>query len=216
MKQSFSNHSDEVKVVQQQAYMRGQFSFYGIQSPQRREIQKPYYDELKPFLADHKKEIIENLWKQDKRDFQLFAIDLLVTFPKITTKDDFDIYIFMSTHKSWWDTVDITSTKLFGTYLRNNPSEIETAFKALVSSDNMWLRRTSIIFQLLYKEKTDCKKLTKAIMCNVESDEFFLQKAIGWSLRQYAKTNEQWVLDFVSNNPLKPLSKREALKNIKS
>jgi 3-methyladenine DNA glycosylase AlkD len=82
-------------------------------------------------------------------------------------------------------------------------------------SDNMWLRRVCIIHQLGYKEATDLDMLTEMVFINASSNEFFIQKAIGWALRQYAKTDPEWVLRFVDVNPLKNLSKREAVKNIK-
>lgn len=80
-------------------------------------------------------------------------------------------------------------------------------------SRNIWLKRVSIIFQLSYKDNTDTEILTKHILENAHHSEFFIQKAIGWALREYSKTDYKWVLNFViQNTDLKPMCKREAIK----
>ncbi|MFN4150372.1 MAG: DNA alkylation repair protein, partial [Candidatus Sericytochromatia bacterium] len=111
--------------------------------------------------------------------------------------------------------VDIIATKIVPEYFKLYPDELLTQSKRLNEVENIWQNRISILFQLHYKNKTNRDLLSKYILNHSNSKEFFIQKAIGWSLREYYKTNPEWVIDFVNNNDLKPLSKREALKNHK-
>ena len=113
---------------------------------------------------------------------------------------------------SWWDSVDTIAVKLVGAYFAEYPEEREKWIRKWIKSDNIWLNRTAIIFQLSYKNQLDIPFLVRAILPHTNSKEFFIQKAIGWAIRQYTKTNPKWVKDFVKSNTLKPLSKREAFK----
>ena len=123
----------------------------------------------------------------------------------------------MITHKSWWDTVDFISSSLIHYWWKSAPDLLDKRLAPQWSkSENMWLNRTSIIYQLRRKKTTHCEILSQHIMLHSQSKELFLQKAIGWALREYAKIDSKWVLEFVATHELKPLSKREALKQIKA
>jgi 3-methyladenine DNA glycosylase AlkD len=104
---------------------------------------------------------------------------------------------------------------VFGDYIKKHPDEKEKVFELFFKHSNFWMRRISIILQLTEKEKTDKTMLTKAILFDLETDEFFIQKAIGWSLRQYSKVNPKWVKSFVIEHNLSALAEREALKQIR-
>jgi len=123
----------------------------------------------------------------------------------------------MITTKSWWDTVDFIAAKLVGDYFKKYPNQIGKYIQKWINSDNMWLQRTAILFQLKYKNQLDPKLLKYIIQSQLGSNEFFINKAIGWVLREYSKTNPTWVFNFVNTNEkgLSNLSKTEALRLMK-
>ena len=116
--------------------------------------------------------------------------------------------------KSWWDTVDTISGGALGVHFKRFPEVREKYLAKWRASDNFWLRRAAILFQLNYKKETDFKLLTDIICENLGSKEFFINKAIGWSLRQYARIDPEGVKEFVNATSLHPLSRREAMKHL--
>ena len=114
------------------------------------------------------------------------------------------------------DSVDTLAGNVLSTLVNRLPDTLWPNFEPLISADNFWLNRTAIIVQLKMRDKTDTDFLTAAILPHMHNKEFFLRKAIGWSLRQYARHNPQWVIDFVQQHQelLSGLSKREALKRL--
>jgi 3-methyladenine DNA glycosylase AlkD len=118
------------------------------------------------------------------------------------------------TNRSWWDTVDFIATECLGPYFKMYPKHILRITKQWNQSTNMWLQRSSLLFQKNYKKDTDTKLLSEYILNLTSSKEFFIQKAIGWMLREYGKTDAAWVVNFVNKNELAPLSKREAIKHL--
>ncbi len=120
----------------------------------------------------------------------------------------------MITHNSWWDSVDSTNSFVIGKYFLQFPEAIEPVTSKWNQSSNKWLQRMSILFQLIYKEKTNTTLLTEYIENTQLEEDFFIRKAIGWALRSYANTDAKWVIQFVKAHPqLSNLSKREALKH---
>jgi 3-methyladenine DNA glycosylase AlkD len=120
----------------------------------------------------------------------------------------------MITQKSWWDTVDFIAATMVGNYFKKYPEMIKPVTDKWMVSQNMWLQRSCLLFQLKYKAEVNTDLLASFILSLSVSREFFITKAIGWSLRQYSKFDPQWVINFVSKNSLQPLSKREALRLI--
>jgi 3-methyladenine DNA glycosylase AlkD len=120
--------------------------------------------------------------------------------------------------KSWWDTVDWLAGHAVGTYLNLYPEKKINVLSRWSDSENIWLIRSCIIFQLFYKEQTDTKLLEDMILGHTGTNEFFINKASGWALRQYSKTNPQWVIDFVNSHVdvLDKLTCTEALKWLKN
>ena len=129
-------------------------------------------------------------------------------------KEDIQLIEKLLTTNSWWDSVDTIAKNILGEYLLDFPLETKKVMEYFSNSNNMWLNRSAILFQLGYKEKTNFYLLKSVCEKHKNSTEFFIQKSIGWSLREYAKTNPEAVKTFVTNASLKPLSKKEALKNI--
>lgn len=211
----FKEHSNKKVASEQKAYMRNQFEFFGLKSAERRIIQKPFL--VKEFLPPKKDlfDIIIQLWDLPQRDFQLYGQELVFKYIKQFEKPDIDILEFMVTHKSWWDTVDFVAYKLMGAYFKKYPDERLTHVQKWLQSDNIWLQRSALLFQLKYKEELDKSILTHAIESLLGTNEFFINKAIGWVLREYSRTDAQWVQLYVDRTELSNLSKKEALRLIK-
>ena len=211
----FERNANSENAFHMKKYMKDHSEFFGIKSPLRREITKPFLNkENLPPISSIKK-ITKELWSLPQREFQHFGMELLVKYLKKMTPDYINLFEYILLTKSWWDSVDFTSSNLVGAHFKNYPELIKPTTKKWIASENMWLQRSSIIFQLKYKSTTDTNLLFKYIMLCDDSKEFFIRKAIGWALREYSKTNPELVKEFVDQNPqLSGLSKREALKRI--
>ncbi len=209
---SFHENRNYEKANSMKAYMKDQFEFLGIQKDQRSSLQKE-------FIKDAKKtkevdwDIVFTLWNLPEREFQYIAMDYIVSLKDNLNKEDIYNVEKLITEKSWWDTVDLLSSKVVGTLCLKYPELIEVV-SSWSESDNMWLKRSSILFQLKYKEKTNVEVLKEIILNNNMDNEFFIAKAIGWILREYSKTNPDWVKEFIENNHLQKLSVREGSKYI--
>lgn len=197
-------------------YMRNQFEFVGIKSPIRKELSKPFLKKANLPSVNNIEEIILTLWNKPEREFQYFAMELLSKYSKHLKENDYQLFEFLITNKSWWDSIDYISPHLVSTHFKLFPQLTKPISGKWVNSNNMWLQRSAILFQLKYKTETDTDLLIKYINQLASSKEFFIRKAIGWSLREYSKTNPKLVLEYVTRNEdkLSGLSRREALKII--
>ncbi len=211
----FERNANAEVALGQKAYMKNHFEFYGIKSPIRREVQKPFLktDYLPP-KADLEN-IVKALWNKPQREFQYFSQELTFKYVKQIGEGDIDLFEFMVLHKSWWDTVDYISPKLIGEYFKCYPAQRDKFIEKWIASGNLWLQRSAILFQLNYKEELDTEFLTYVINSLLGSKEFFINKAIGWILRNYSRINPDWVMDFVNKTQLAKLSEKEALRLIK-
>lgn len=213
VKNLLEQNADPTQAAPMQKYMRDQFEYLGIKSPQLRALFKqiikdqglPSLEELEP--------IVRELWELPQREYQYLAIGLMERLEKKLPPRSIQTLEYMITHKSWWDTVDNIS-HIVGVLFRNYPDVREKYLARWRISRNLWLRRTAILFQLDYKEQTDFDLLREIIRENLGSDEFFINKAIGWSLRQYARIDAEGVKAFVRSTALHPLSRREAMKHL--
>lgn len=195
-------------------YMRNQFEFFGIQSTQRRILFKEFVSchplpdpgELLP--------IVREWWNLPERDFQYCAVELLIKSKKHWGLNDNRHWEYLITHKSWWDTVDYLATKVVGPWFLKYPEKIKPVTRKWNRSNNIWLQRMSILFQLKYKDQTDLPLLFDYINHLSASKEFFVRKAIGWALREYSKTDPKAVKKFLKEQEVSPLSHREAMKHI--
>ncbi len=213
LKVEFAIHANPEVATKQKAYMRNQFDFFGLKAGERRDIQKPFF--IKEYLPPKEDvdKLVKKLWTQPEREFHHFAQELAFKYIKKLDKKDIQLFEYMITHKSWWDTVDYIATKLVGGYMKKFPEETEKCVKRWLASGNIWLQRTALIFQLKYKEDLDSDLMASTINALLGSKEFFINKAIGWVLREYSRTDPEWVQDFVEKTPkLHGLSRREALR----
>ncbi len=212
LKELYQSHADPAAAVRMKAYMRNQFEYLGIKTPERRAIQREFFSKYGTPVIDDLDEKLFELWGFPEREFQYTAIGLLGKFEKKLPPDFIDTLETLLMTKSWWDTVDSLAAGAVGTHFMRFPESRETTLHIWRKSDDFWLRRTCIIYQLNYKEKTDFKLMKEIIRENLGSKEFFINKAIGWALRQYSRIDAEGVRAFVSATPLAPLSAREALK----
>ncbi len=207
--------ADERTAEGQKAYMRHQFPFYGIKTPKRREIQRFLFQKERLPSKKDMHGIIQKLWGKNERENQYIAQELAGKYIRAMEPEDYALYEHMITHKSWWDTVDFIAVKLVGPYFKSFPGKRDGITENWLSSGNIWLQRTVLLFQLKYKEDLDTHFLERTISRLSGSREFFINKAIGWILREYSKTNPSWVQGFTASIPLHPLSAREALRLLK-
>lgn len=210
----FQSGEDRSIAIDQSNYMRNQFEFFGLKSQKRRTLQSEFFrsNELPP--KSELKMIITELWEQPQRELHYAGQELAKKYIRHTELSDIELYEFMVTHKSWWDTVDFIASHLMGSYFKTYPELRKTYIDKWLASGNMWLQRCAILFQLKYKIDVDTDLLTYAIHSLSGSKEFFINKAIGWILREYSKTNPDWVASYVSKTELAPLSRKEALRLI--
>ncbi|MBU6341408.1 MAG: DNA alkylation repair protein [Bacteroidetes bacterium] len=193
------------------AYMRNQFDFFGIKTPQRNALVREILENRGIPTGETLHKLIQLCYDQDQRELQYFALTLLEKSIKKLEVKDIDLLEGLIVQKSWWDTVDWIA-KLTGMYFKRFPMQIKPVTARWMDSGNIWLQRVSIIFQLTYKEKTDFDLLFSYISRIAGSKEFFLQKGAGWALRQYSRTNPDAVRMFVESHALAPLTRREALR----
>lgn len=195
------------------SYMKNQFDFLGIQTPVRRSLAKAYFKQHQINFATDIQQIVTECFNKNQREFQYAAIELIAFYKKQWTASLIDVLEYCILHKSWWDTVDHVGSECLGIFFAKFPEHIIPVTQKWNHSHNIWLQRSSIMFQKSFKKDTDTQLLAAYILHVKGSKEFFVQKAIGWALREYAKTNTAWVKDFVATNELPALSKREALKH---
>lgn len=212
----FQSNTNQKNAEPMKKYMKNRFDFLGIKRPVRNELQKKFFKENGLPELSEIPQIIKELWDLPEREFQYFGMDLLVKMRKKLPMDAIEVFELMITEKSWWDTVDLIAGKLVSIQFERFPELREKFIGNWMKSGNLWLQRTCILFQLHYKNKTDVMLLGGIIMSLAKSDEFFIQKAIGWALREYSKTDAKAVINFVENNELPKLSQREALKWLKN
>jgi len=199
--------------VQMAAYMKNKFEFLGIPSSERKKISNKYLKEMKK-SGEIDWDFVFKCINEDEREFFYVAIDYLLLMRKHLTQDDMQNLIKLITVKSWWDSFDAFH-KIFAELSIKYP-DVNNIMIAWNTDNNIWLRRSAIIYQLSLKNKTNKENLQKIICNNFGTDEFFINKAVGWSLREYSKTDADWVRAFITTykDNMSKLSIKEAVKYI--
>ncbi|KAA3626641.1 MAG: DNA alkylation repair protein [Bacteroidetes bacterium] len=214
LENAYAQHANPQIAGDQSAYLKNLFPFIGLKTPVRRDAQKPLLAKANLPSKEEAFTIAKTLWSKPEREYHYFAQELLQKYKRQFEVSDLTLFEYMASHNSWWDSVDIIAVKLIGEYFKKFPAEIKPNINKWLHSGNMWLQRCAILFQLHYKQGIDTEILTHVINSLLGSDEFFINKAIGWILREYGKTNPEWVLDFVDKTDLHPLSRREAIRRL--
>lgn len=213
----FEASRDDEKAVPMKAYLKDLFDCYGIATKERRSMYLPVIKHYLDASREEFEKYIRELYASPMRDMHQAAIHYAELYiKKHTDKAHISTIEYLIVHNSWWDTVDMVASHTLGIYLDKFPEETKKVTDRFEASGNMWLIRSCILFQLKYKQKTNKELLFGFCERHRHSNEFFIQKAIGWALREYGKTNPDNVLKFVKSTQLKPLSKKEALRIILS
>ncbi|GGG79430.1 DNA alkylation repair protein [Paenibacillus radicis (ex Gao et al. 2016)] len=215
LEQWLRRHANPEQAVAMEAYMRNQFTFLGLKNPERTELVKAFWKEHELPQGEELLTAAVQLWSLPEREFHYTALNLLEKRKKTAQISDIAVLEKLVVEHSWWDTVDILAAHPIGSLLRKYPELIQDYTEKWIQSDNMWLRRAALLYQLRYKESTDAERLFRYIESCKHEEEFFIRKAIGWALREYAKSDSGRVLSYVQGAALSPLSVKEALKHMK-
>ena len=204
-------HKNEEQAQKMSKYMLNKFEYIGIKTPERREIFKNFFKEYK----NEEKidwEFVNKCWENKYREFQYVAADYLKNMKDKLTIDDIPKFKQLILKKSWWDTIDNLDMTIGTLALKD--SNVNKILLEWSLDENIWLRRIAIDHQLLRKEKTNTELLEKILKNNLGQAEFFINKSIGWALRDYSKTNPEWVKNFIEKNRenMAKLSIKEASK----
>ena len=216
LKALFEKNADASQAAPMKKYMRDQFEYLGIKTPQSAALQKNFHAEHGLPDVSQLDLVLRDLWSLPQREFQYVGLGLLDKLENKLPKQFIKTIEYLIVTKSWWDTVDAIASHTVGTHFRRFPDVREKYLTKWRASKNIWLRRTAILFQLNYKKETDFDLLCDIIRENLDSKEFFINKAIGWSLRQYARVDPKAVSKFVKSTPLHPLSRREGMKHLEN
>ncbi|MBM6764792.1 DNA alkylation repair protein [Faecalicoccus pleomorphus] len=197
LKKQMESHSDPLQAKKMAAYMKNHFLFYGIPSPKRKALYKDFLKEEKTKkIVDW--ELLDQCFEDKHREFQYFACDYLVALAFYIPFEELDRIKAYIQKGNWWDTTDALDQVIGKIGLRD--TRIKQAMILWSRSDEPWIKRAAIDHQLLYKEKTDTQLLETILLNGLGSNEFFINKAIGWALRQYSKTNPRWVESFIKQH----------------
>ena len=215
---SMELNQDRDRAIGQQKYMKSKLPFWGIKMPQVRKLTDACLKKNPLQNNIHYRNSIRFFFNNAKKREEWYAAAHIAQRHKnYICESNLDIYLEMIMTAQWWDIVDSTATLLVGPAIKES-IQFRHYIKSWIIHDNFWIRRTAILSQLKYKEDTNEKLLYSIILKCADEKEFFIRKAIGWGLREYAKTNPKSVKKFVENNEnnLSNLSKREALKHFKT
>ncbi|NYG06964.1 3-methyladenine DNA glycosylase AlkD [Phycicoccus badiiscoriae] len=212
---------DPQRAASQQAYMKSSMPYRGITSPQLKAL-------LRPILADPAYRIeertqwdgaVRDLWDHATHREERYAATALTGHRAYRAWQDpgaVPLYRHLVVTGAWWDHVDEVATNRIGPILLSHQEILTPTVRSWATDDDLWLRRTAIISQLTFKERTDLELLADVIEPNLADSSFWIRKAIGWALRQHARTDPAWVRATVSGygDRLSGLSRREALKHL--
>jgi len=204
---------NELLAESMSKYMQDKFRFLGVRGASRTKIYKKYFPEARK-SKEIDWEFIENCWNKEEREFQYVVVYYLKAMQKFLKREDISRLKYLIVTKSWWDTVDLLAKVIGSLVIR-----IEGYDQIMLEwskDSNIWLKRVAILYQLSLKEKVDKQILERILVGNLGDSEFFINKAIGWALRDYSKYNPEWVREFIKKNKdnMANLSIREASKYI--
>lgn len=208
----FEVNRNQANAKPMENYMKGHFSFLGIKKPERTVLERQFFQETGLLKEPFNHEIIRELWAKEEREYQYTGLVYMEKSLNKLEKSDLPLMEELIITKSWWDTVDAIAPKPVGEIAKKFPEVVTETIDGWAVHDYLWLRRVALLFQLKYKANTNEELLYQYIRHNADSKEFFIQKAIGWVLREYSKTNPESVKGFIRVTKLAPLSVREGSK----
>jgi 3-methyladenine DNA glycosylase AlkD len=212
VRQALAEAADPAKAGPMQAYMKSALPYRGVQATAQKRIWKDVERRLPFASVEDRRDTVLALWRgAEFREERYGAIALA----RFDAPEELAVYEELIVTGAWWDYVDWIASHRVGPLVRAYP-RLRRTMRAWARDRDLWKRRTAIIHQLGFKSETDTELLAAAIEPSLDRKEFFLRKAIGWALREYAKTDPEWVVAYVEErrDRLSPLSQREALKNV--
>jgi 3-methyladenine DNA glycosylase AlkD len=212
LEEQFKARRVEADALPMAKYMKNKFEFYGVKSQLRKSINKEARDRFQLSSFEEVEQLVNQLWAKPYRELQYTAIDILVRKKKVLAKKDIPWIESLIETKSWWDTVDGLAPNVAGYLFFNDRTLLRKYVLRWRKDASIWLQRSSLICQLRFKDEVDADLLFETIDFLSGSDEFFVNKAAGWSLRQYSKFDPQKVHEFIASRNLHPLIRREGSK----
>lgn len=210
----FAPYANQYNAGRMSKYMLNKFEFFGIPSPLRKQLTSGFIAMNGIPSPQQLDETVRIIWQMEQRELHYAIMEIASRKPFMEDSERIHLFEFMITTNSWWDTVDYIASNLAGAWLIKHKQSNGAVTNGFMSSGNIWLQRTALLFQLKYKKNTDQELMFGYIRQLKGSKEFFIRKAIGWALREYSKTNPGSVVKFTQETELSTLSKREALKII--
>lgn len=208
--------ADPEKAGPMAAYLKTDMPFYGVQKAGRTPVVREAIRTFPPANQAEYELGVRSLWSLPHREEKYVALGYARGFPTYVSMASMTLYRDLVVDGAWWDLVDETATKLVGAVLAKERPSATPLINHWVPAPDLWLRRTAIICQIGHKTETDTDLLERACVENVGDNDFFIRKAIGWALREYAKTDPSFVIGFVRTNEdgMSALSRREACKHL--
>ncbi|MFF0064619.1 DNA alkylation repair protein [Streptomyces sp. NPDC005279] len=207
--------ADPTRAAEAAAYMKDIAPHLGIYTSARRALSRTVLQGTpRPDEADCTA-IALRCWELPEREYQYFAVDYLRRYVGRCSSGFLPVVRRLVVTLSWWDTVDALASHVGGPLVTAD-TELKSAMDTWIDDDNLWVARTALLHQLRYKDATDTERLFRYCLTRADDPDFFIRKAIGWCLREYAKTDPDAVRDFVdgARDRLSPLSVREAMKHL--
>jgi len=220
IKAALASHADAERALAMRAYMRHQFDFIGVPTPLRRQAVAPVFKQLPVQNAEHLLACANRLWTMPAREYQYVATDLLARNWKTLAVTDIAHLLTIAQHASWWDSIDplaaVVGDVLKAARVQTPQARAQAAMDAALLHESMWVRRIAMIHQLGWRAHTDEDRLFGYARSLAAESDFFIRKAIGWALRDYARHAPEAVSDFLSTSRdlISALTLREASKHL--
>lgn len=221
VREALASLADREKAAAMQAYMKSPMPFLGVQTPQQTRLYRQVFAAYPLVSFDEWRDTVLALWRGARYREERYAAIALSgdrRYRAFQVLDALPLYEEMIVTGAWWDLVDTVAIHRVGDLLRGNPVPMRDAMLAWSRDTDKWKRRTAILCQVASKGATDEALLYACITPNLRDQDFFIRKAIGWALREYAKVNASSVSSYVGEHDtaMSPLSRREALRHIGS
>lgn len=208
--------ADHSRAAAMAAYLKTNMAMFGATGPDRTRIARQLRDEMAPATVGEYRAQVTELWGQPWREARYLAIAVARAHPRFITLECLDLYESMVREGAWWDLVDEIAAHLVGRLALDHRQSMRPVLEAWIDDPDMWIRRTALLAQLTHKDRTDPGQLFDFSLRRAHETEFFIRKAIGWALRQYARTDPDAVRAFLTEHgqALSGLSRREAAKHL--
>jgi len=215
LRRALTAAADPAKAPRMAAYMQGRFEFLGVTAPERKAARTSFVAAGRMATSTELLDAADACWEQPEREFQYVGTDLLVRWNRSLASTDLRRVERLVRSRSWWDTVDALAVNVVGPMVAADPALLDEMDR-WIDDDDIWIARTAILHQLKFRGRTDVDRLFRYIDQRCTETEFFIRKAAGWALREYAKTDPIAVRGYVAarGDRLSALTRREALKHI--